>query len=123
MAFLNDRVLDQGLTILDTEADRIYLCSQQPATYAEATSTYALGNVTGIAIGAPADGTPDGRAVTVSASSGGNITVSGTATHYAIVDSANTRLLASSTLTASQAVTSGNTFALGSFTVRFPDVS
>ena len=123
MAFLNDRVLDQGLTILDTEADRIYLCSQQPATYAEATSTYALGNVTGIAISAPADGTPDGRAVTVSAASGGSITASGTATHYAIVDSANSRLLASSTLTASQAVTSGNTFALGSFSVRFPDVS
>lgn len=123
MAFLNDRIYDQGLTILDTEADRIYLCSQQPATYAEATSTYALGNVTGIAISAPGDGTPDGRSVTVSAASGGNITASGTATHYAIVDSANSRLLASSTLTASQAVTSGNTFALGSFTVRFPDVS
>lgn len=30
MAYLNDRIYDQGLTILDTEADRIYLCSQQP---------------------------------------------------------------------------------------------
>lgn len=123
MAYLNDRVFDSGLAILDTEADRIYLCSQQPATYAEASSTYALGVVTGISIGAPADGTPDGRAVTVGAASGGTITATGTATHYAIVDSANSRLLASSTLTASQAVTSGNTFALGAFTVRFPDVS
>ena len=123
MAYLNDRVFDSGLSILDTEADRIYLCSQQPATYAEATSTYALGNVTGVSVGAPADGTPDGRAVTVAAASGGNITATGTATHYAIVDSSNSRLLASSTLTASQSVTSGNTFALGSFTVRFPDVA
>ena len=44
MATLNDRVYDNGLTVLDTEATYLYICSQEPATYTAATSTYALGN-------------------------------------------------------------------------------
>ena len=33
MAYLNDRVLDNGLTVLDTEANRLDICSQEPTTY------------------------------------------------------------------------------------------
>lgn len=120
-AYLNDRVLDNGLTVLDTEADRLYLCSQQPASYAEATSTYALGSKTAISVGAPADGTVNGRRVTVGAITGGSISGTGTATHYAIVDSGNSRLLAAHTLAASQAVTNGNTFSLAAFDITLPD--
>ena len=120
-AYLNDRVLDNGLTVLDTEADKLYLCSQQPATFAEATSTYALGNKTAISVGSPADGTVNGRRVTVGAISGGSITATGTATHYALVDSTNSRLLAAHTLSASQAVTNGNTFSLAAFDITIPD--
>lgn len=120
MPFLNSRVLDNGLTVLDTEADKLYLCSQEPTTFAEATSTYALGNKDSISIGAPADRSPSGRQVTVAAivaGAPGNITASGTATHYAIVDSVNSRLLATAALTASQVVTNGNTFTTASFTI------
>lgn len=35
MAYLNDYVLDNGLTKLDTEGDRLDICSQEPTTYAE----------------------------------------------------------------------------------------
>jgi hypothetical protein len=37
------------------------------------------------------------------------------------VDTANSRLLATSSLTASQAVTSGNTFTLSSVAIGIPD--
>ena len=121
--FLGDRVFDNGLTVLDTEADKLYITSAQAATLAEATTTYALGNKTLAAgdISAPSDRTGGGRKVTVSALSGGSVTATGTATHYAIIDSVNSRLLAAANLGASQAVTSGNTFSVTSLEIGIPD--
>ena len=121
MATLNDRVFDNGLTVLDTEANKIIITSQEATTYTEANSTYALGDSTSLSIGAPADRSGGGREVTVAAITDGSVTGTGTATHYAIVDTANTRLLATSTLTASQAVTTGNTFTLSSVAIGIPD--
>lgn len=121
MASLADRVFDNGLTVLDTEANRIDITSQEATTYAEATSTYTLGNSTSLSIGAPADRSGGGREVTAAAISDGSVTGSGTATHYAVVDTSNSRLLATGSLSASQSVTSGNTFTLASFTIGIPD--
>lgn len=128
MAYLNDRVLDNGLTVLDTEADRLYLCTSAlslanatPPSYADATSTYAKGNKTGISIGAPADGASNGRRVTVGAITGGSISADGTVHSWALVDSANSRVLAAGTLAADQAVTNGNTFSLAAFDITLPD--
>lgn len=121
MASLNDRVFDNGLTVLDTEANKITITSQEATTYTEGNATYALGDSTSISISAPADRTGGGRKVTVSAVSNGTVTGTGTATHYAILDTVNSRLLATGSLTASQAVTSGNTFTLSSFDIGIPD--
>lgn len=123
MASLADRVFDNGLTVLDTEANRIDITSQEATTYTEATSTYTLGNSTSLSIGAPADRTGGGREVTAAAISDGSVTGSGTATHYAVVDTSNSRLLATGSLSASQSVTSGNSFSLASFTIGIPDPS
>ena len=123
MAFLNDRVFDNGLTILDTEANAIHVTSQEAVDYTEATSTYTLGNSTSLSIGAPADRTGGGRKVAVAAISDGSITGTGTVTHYAIVDTVNSRLLATAALTASQSVTNGNTFTLATFDIGIPDPS
>jgi hypothetical protein len=121
MATLNDRVLDNGLIVLDTEASRVDICSQEPTSYAEATSTYTLGNETSISISAPSDASPNGRKVTLAAVSGASVTGTGTATHYAISDTSNSRLLATGSLSASQVVTSGNTFSLTASDIRIPD--
>jgi hypothetical protein len=121
MATLNDRVFDNGLTVLDTEANRIDITSQEATTYTEATSTYTLGNSTSLSIGAPADRSGGGREVTAAAISDGSVSGTGTATHFAIVDTVNSRLLATGALSSSQAVTSGNTFTLASFTIGIPD--
>ena len=121
MATLGNRVFDNGLTVLDTEANAIHVTSQEATTYTEATSTYTLGNSTSLSINAPADRSGGGRKVTVAAISDGSITGTGTATHYAIVDTTNSRLLATAALTASQSVTNGNTFTLATFDIGIPD--
>ena len=121
MATLGDRVFDNGLSVLDTEANKILVTSQEATTFTNANSTYALGNSTSLSINAPADRTGGGRKVTVAAISDGSITATGTATHYAIVDTANSRLLATAALTASQSVTNGNTFTLATFDIGIPD--
>jgi len=120
MATLNDRVFDNGLTVLDTEANAIHITSAEATDFANVSSV-TLGNSTSLSIGAPADRSGGGREVVVAAITDGSVTGTGTATHYAIVDTVNSRLLATSTLTASQAVTSGNTFTLSSVAIGIPD--
>ena len=120
MATLDNRVLDNGLTVLDTEANAIHITSAEATSYANVASV-TLGNSTSLSIGAPQDRAGGGREVVVAAITDGSVTGTGTATHYAIVDTVNSRLLATSTLTASQSVTSGNTFTLSSVAVGIPD--
>jgi hypothetical protein len=121
MATLSDRVYDNGLSVLDTEANKILLTSQEATDYTGANVTFALGNSTSLSVAAPSDRTGGGREVVVAAVSDGSVTATGTATHYAIVDTVNSRLLATGSLTTSQSVSSGNTFSLGSFTIGIPD--
>jgi hypothetical protein len=121
MATLADRVFDNGLTVLDTEANRLDICSTEPTTYTQATTTYTLGNKTSLSIGAPADRSGGGRDVTVASFTDGSVTGSGTAAYYAITDTTNSRLLATGSLSSSQAVTSGNTFSISSFKIGIPD--
>jgi hypothetical protein len=123
MATISDYVLDAALDKLDTEADRIDITSQEATTYAEATSTYTLGNSTSLAFGAPQDGDTSGRKVTAAAITDGSVTGSGTATHYSIVDVSESRLLATGSLTTSQSVVSGNTFTVAAFDIEIPDPS
>jgi hypothetical protein len=118
MSYLNDRVLDNGLTVLDTEATTLHICSAEHTVFATLNSlgnkTLAAGDIT------LAARSPSGRKAVVAALSAGSVTGNGTATSYAIVDTANSRLLAAGSLSASQAVTSGNTFSLASFDIGIP---
>ncbi|SMO93842.1 hypothetical protein SAMN06265173_12652 [Thalassovita litoralis] len=118
MASISDYVLDAALSKLDTEADEIHICSAEPTVYAALSS---LGNSASLSIGAPADRAGGGREVTVAAITDGEVTATGTATHFAIVDTVNSRLLVTGSLTASQAVTNGNSFSLASFKIGIPD--
>jgi hypothetical protein len=128
MAFLNDNTLDNGLAALKAAADKIYICSQEPATYTQATSTYALGNASlgagNVYPNAIAAGSPSGRQLVsapVASGSPGSITATGTATHSSTVSSGSSRLEVAQALSASQAVTNGNTFTLTAQTVRLPN--
>ncbi|MFC3227347.1 hypothetical protein ACFOGJ_08910 [Marinibaculum pumilum] len=120
MSYINPRVLDEGLTVLDTEATRLDICDTEPSDYTEATDTYSLGNKTSLSIGSPADRSPSGRQVTVAQITDGTIDADGTAAFYAISDTANSRLLAVGDLSSSQAVTTGNQFNLAAFNIGMP---
>jgi hypothetical protein len=97
----DERVYIYGLNVLDIEVDKVVLCSQLPTTYAEANSTYKLAEKTAYAIGSPADRSGGGMEVTAPAVSGGTITNAGTATHYALLDTVNSRLVSTRSLSAS----------------------
>ena len=123
-ASLEDRVLDLGLNVLDTEATHVNICNTEPTTYAQATTTFLLGFKSfsaGGVFGAPAAGSPNGRKVSSAAITDGTITTSGTANWWAITDNTNSRFLAHGSLAAAQVVTSGNTFTLASFDIRIPN--
>ncbi|MEL0099646.1 MAG: hypothetical protein VW907_08835 [Opitutae bacterium] len=124
MASISDYVLDAALSKLDTEANRVDICSSEPTTYTAATSTNTLGNSTSISISAPTDGDTSGRKVTLSAISGASVTGTGTAAYFAITDTTNSRLLATGALSGGgQSVTSGNTFSLTAVDIEIPDPS
>lgn len=125
MAFIADYVFDNGLTVLDTEANRLDICSQEPVTYSEATTdgTYSLGYKTSLSVGSPEDRGGGGRKVVVAAITDGTVTETATATHWAVSDTGNSRLLATGALSSSQGVTDGNTFTLTAFDIGIPDAA
>lgn len=123
MPFLADHVLDNGLAALSSGLTRVDICTQEPATYTEATSTYTKGNKTSITTGSPTDRSPNGRKVVVPAITNGSVTGNGTASHWAGSDPGNSRLLAANSLSASQVVTSGNTFSLTAIDIGIPDAA
>ena len=119
--FVNTNVLDSGLSYAQTNGTRIDITSTEATTYAQATSTYTLGNKTSVSTGAPATRSPSGRKVTVASVSGGSVTGSGTAAFWALTDN-SAILVATGALSASQGVTSGNTFSLAAFDIGIPAV-
>lgn len=123
MTLVADYILDAALSKLDTEGNRLDVCSAEPTTYTQATSTYTLGNKVGISVGAPADRSPNGRKVTVAAVTDGTVTASGTGTHWSVVDTSNSRLLAAGVLASSQVLTSGNTLTVAAFDIGIPDAA
>ena len=122
MAFLNDNALDSGLAWVDTNGTRIDITSVDPGgTYATVTAN-TLGNKTAINVTAPANHAVDGRQVTVPAITDGTVSGTGTATHWALTNGPDT-VVASGSLTASQAVTSGNTFTLDEIIIAIRDAT
>jgi hypothetical protein len=121
--YINDEVFDGGLDYADTNGTRVDITSQVATSYAQATSTYTLGNKTGLNTGATTNaGSGTGRQVAVPAITDGSVTGTGTATHWALTDGASL-LIATGPLTASQAVTSGNTFTLDSILIIIRDAT
>jgi hypothetical protein len=122
-AFINDTVLDQALAYIDDNVENLYICSAQPTTFAEASSTYKLGTKATPSVGAPTNGDVSGRKIVVAAITDGAVSATGTATWVALTDDSASLLLCAQALSAGQAVTSGNTFTLTEFDITIPDPS
>jgi len=119
MAFMNDVVLSNGLDEL-SNGNELHILSQEVSVYADV-ATYTLGNKASPTIGAEQDRTGGGREREIAAITDGSVTGTGTASHYALVDTVNSRVLVSNTIGSAQSVTSGNTFTLNAIPIGFPD--
>jgi hypothetical protein len=126
MAFIADYIFDLALAELDTNGSRLDVTNAEATTYTEATANpatgFSLGNKTALSIGAPQDGAVSGRRVIVASFSDGNITATGTASHWAITDGASL-LMATGSLASSQAVTAANSFSLTAFDIEIQDAT
>ena len=122
MALIVDAVFDAGLAVLDTNGTQIDITfTQEATTYTEATSTYTCGNDT-VNTGAAEAGAVDGRRVIVPAITAGSVTDTQTAGWWALTNGTDT-LYAAGPLSATQAVTSGNTFTLDAISITFRDAT
>jgi hypothetical protein len=97
---VHNDVLDAALDLIKQNCTRISLCSAEPTTYAEGLTTYELAIVTvdssDFTIG---EGDVSGRKLAIGAQASITPDNAGTATHVALLDVANTKLLAVTSMT------------------------
>jgi len=89
---ISDNVLDAALDYIDDNVDIMYVCSNEPTTFVEASATYKLGYKSTPTIGVPEAGTT-GRKVVVSAVTDGVIDGTGTVNYIALADSVAEELI------------------------------
>lgn len=119
--FVPDATLDSMLAVITANVDRLDICSTQPTTYAEATSTYTLGNKTLAGAWSQANGDVSGRKITCAQQTSVSIGSSGTAQHIAGTDGSS--VLYFVTTCTSQSVTSGNTATINAFDIEILDAA
>lgn len=107
---LPDAIMDGMHAYIRVRLTGISVCSTQPTTYAEATSTYKLADKNGLTSTTLSLGNGDtsGRKITMAAHSAVPVDTTGTAAHIAWWGSSGSTLLLVTTCT-TQALTSGNT--------------
>lgn len=117
---VHDDVLDAALNKILTDCDKMTACNAQPTTFTQGNATYALADVA-MADGdfAVADDT-SGRKVTTAQKADVPIDVSGNATHIALLDTGNSKLLYVTTCT-EQALTNGNTVTFPAWKINIQD--
>lgn len=119
--YLHDDVLDGALNVIKNNATKLCICSTQPTTYTEATTTYKLAIKTGLTSGdytGPADHT-SGRKLTVNAQSTISVDMAGTAEHVALTGTAS--VLYAVTTCTSQALSLGNAVSVPAWIISMGD--
>jgi hypothetical protein len=118
---VHDDVLDAALGYIRTNCDKMTACSAQPGSYAEGNASLALADVA-MTTGDfdIADGDTSGRKVTVGQKTGATVDGTGTATHVALLDTANARLLYVTTC-ANQVLTAGNSMTFQAWDIEIAD--
>lgn len=121
MASLSNNVFDNGLNYIDANCENLVILSNDPGLTWGNIATYLLGTKAAPTIAVPTDRSGGGREVVISAITDGSVSATGTASHWALTDDSATEILATGSLSATQSVTSGNTFTLTEFAVGIPD--
>lgn len=119
MGFLHNDIYDNGLSALGNTEKLVLLKADPGLTWGDI-ATHKVGEKAGPSIGAIADRSGGGREREVAAITDGSVTVTGTATHYALTDDSASKVLVSGALAAGQVVTQGNTFTCTAFRIGIP---
>jgi len=117
----NDAVLDAALSYVQNNTTQEAVCSAQPTTYAEATSTYKLALKTGLTSGSftgPTNGDTSGRKLTVNQQASITVDSSGDATHIALCSGS---VLLYVTTCTTQTLSSGNTVTVPAWDIEIAD--
>ena len=115
---LGARVLDNGLDVLRTEANEVWVLSAHPADYSAAvTAKLGAASVTFGAITASGSS----RRVASDAVTAGTVTAVGTASRWAVVDTVNSRLLATGDMSGDALTNLSYVWTLGSITILQPN--
>jgi hypothetical protein len=117
MARIASAAYDAAISYMISNGNILHICSAEPTVPGTLNS---LGNKA-VTLGAAGAGTPSGRKTTVPAITDGSVTGNGTASHWAIVNTGATILVATGQLSASQVVAAGNTFTLAAFDITLLD--
>jgi hypothetical protein len=104
------------------EGDQLHICTAQPTTFAEATTTFQLATFTVGADYTLANGDTSGRKNTLAALVGATIDNTGTATHAAVTLASGSQLKLVTT-TVSQLLTSGGTVDTTAFSHEIQQVT
>lgn len=121
--WVHDDVLDEALSYIKDNCTRMTLCNAQPGDYTQGNATYKLADVTMVAgnftIG---PGDVSGRKAEVAAKLAVTVDTTGDATHVALLDVSNTKLLYVTTCVA-QSLTAGNTVDIPAWDIEITDPS
>lgn len=117
-----DTMMDQALTWVKNNTNNLCVCSSQPTSYAEATSSYKLGQIASVTVGSPQDWATSGREVAVPAKSSVTMTAGSSAQHIALV-STGSSVLAYVTTISTQAVSASDKMNVATWDIRIADVS
>lgn len=121
--FITDAVLDNLSSLAGQTARRVDICqTQEPTTFTEATSTFTVGNETGLTMTAITNGAVDGRRTQTPAITDGDVTATATAAFWGLTDAISV-LHAAGALSSSQSVTSGNKFTLDAISITIRDAA
>lgn len=110
MSMLSDNAFDAALNYVGDNTENFYICSSEPTTFAEASSTYKLGTKATPTINAAQDGDVSGRKRRIAAFTDGTVDTTGTANWWALTDNSLSELLAVGPLSVGTSVTAGNDF-------------
>ena len=130
--FVGDNVLDAAFKYIADRGDELVILTGQPTTTEHTKENSGVGAgkglgrialtlITGGGRYTIQDGDTNGRKLNVAQQTGINIDVTGTATDVGIWNTATGEILLSTTLTASQGVTSGNTATVNTFDDEIAD--
>ena len=89
----------EGFDGIENSVNEMHACSAEPTTYTEAKTTFSLGSVAMAAVDfTQADGSPDGRKITVAAKTVTG-SANGNANHLALIETGTTTLWYATTTT------------------------